>query len=176
MLPQAKTDLCVSPNIMNYPARESAHSMKPKIYETFAEQKIDQRIGFVAFPIVNLVVVLLVWLLSRWVDSITIEPTVRHPNLRLMITLLPWLANGLLLLWAAIFRRYIASGYLVCLAALLVVGAILGLIGVVTFFLAVPLSALIGPLGDLIFILLALGVGIWFILKIIPLLRNWWTI
>ena len=60
--------------------------MKPKIYETFAQQKIDQRIGFVAFPIVNIVVWLLVWLLSSWVDSITIEPTVRHPNLRLAIT------------------------------------------------------------------------------------------
>ena len=150
--------------------------MKPKVYETFAEQKIDQRIGFVAFPIVNLVVWLLVWLLSSWVDSITIEPTVRHPNLRLTIALLPWVVNGLVLLWAAIFRRYIASGYLVCLGALLVVGALLGLIGVVAFFLAVPLSALIGPIGDLIFILLALGGGIWFILKIIPLLRHWWAI
>ena len=150
--------------------------MKPKVYESFAQQKIDQRIGFVAFPIVNLVVWLLVWLLSSWVDSITIEPTVRHSNLRLAITLLPWVVNGLLLIWAAIFRRYIAGGYLVCLGGMLVVGAILGLIGVVAFFLAIPLSALIGPIGDLIFIVLALGGGIWFLLKIIPLLRNWWAI
>ena len=150
--------------------------MKPKTYETFAEQKIDQRIGFVAFPVVNIVIWLLVWLLSRWVDSITVEPTVRHPTLRLAITLLPWVGNGLLLLWAAIFRRYIAAGYLVCLGAVLVVGSILGLIGVVAFFLAVPLSALIGPIGDLIFILLALGGSIWFLLKVWPLLRNWWAI
>jgi hypothetical protein len=150
--------------------------MKPKTYETFAEQKIDQRIGFVAFPVVNIVVWLLAWLLSGWVDSITIEPTVRHPNLRFAITLLPWVVNGLLLLWAAIFRRYIAAGYLVCLGAVLVVGAVLGLISVVAFFLAVPLSALIGPIGDLIFILLALGGSIWFLLKVIPLLRNWWAI
>ena len=150
--------------------------MKPKVYETFAQQKIDQRIGFVAFPIVNLVIWLLVWQLSSWVDRITIEPTVRHPNLRLAITLLPWVVNLLLLLWAAIFRRYIAGGYLVCLGAVLVVGAILGLIGVVAFFLAIPLSALIGPIGDLFFILLALGGSIWFILKIIPLLKHWWAI
>ena len=150
--------------------------MKPKVYETFAEQKIDQRIGFCAFPIVNVVVWLLAWLLSSWVDSITIEPTARHPNLRLAITLLPWVVHGLLLIWAVIFRRYIASGYLVFLGALLVVGAILGLIGVVAFFLAIPLSALVGPIGDLIFVVLALGGSIWFILKIIPLLRNWWAI
>ena len=124
----------------------------------------------------NSVVWLLVWRLSSWVDSITIEPTVRHPNLRLAIILLPWVVNLLLLLWAAIFRRYIASGYLVCLGAALVVGAILGLIGVVAFFLAIPLSALIGPIGDLMFILLALGGSIWFILKIIPLLKHWWAI
>jgi len=62
------------------------------------------------------------------------------------------------------------------MGALLVVGALLGLIGVVAFFLAVPLSALIGPIGDLIFILLALGGGIWFILKIIPLFKHWWAI
>jgi hypothetical protein len=85
-------------------------------------------------------------------------------------------ANGLLLLWAAIFRRYIASGYLVCLGGILVVGTLLGLIGVVVFFLAVPLSALVGPIGDLIFILLALGLGIWLLLKVFPLLRNWWAI
>jgi len=30
--------------------------MKPKVYESFAEQKIDQRIGLVAFLIVNIVV------------------------------------------------------------------------------------------------------------------------
>jgi hypothetical protein len=150
--------------------------MKPKVYESFAQQKIDQRIGFVAFPIVNIVVWLLAWLLSSWVDSITIEPTVRHPNLRLVIALLPWVVNGLLLIWALFFRRYIASGYLVCLGGLLVVGAILGLIGVVAFFLAIPLSALVGPIGDLFFIVLALGGGIWFILKVIPILRNWWEI
>ena len=150
--------------------------MKPKVYDSFAQQKIDQRIGFVAFPIVNVAVWLLAWLLNSWVNSITIEPSVQHPNLRLAITLLPWVVNGLLLIWAAIFRRYIASGYLVCLGAVLVVGAILGLIGVVAFFLAIPLSALIGPIGDLIFILLALGGSIWFILKVIPLLRNWWAI
>jgi hypothetical protein len=150
--------------------------MKPKTYDTFAEQKIDQRIGFVAFPVVNLVIGLLAVLLTRWVDSITVEPAVRHPNLRLAITLLPWVANGLLLLWAAIFRRYIASGYLVCLGGILVVGTLLGLIGIVAFFLAVPLSALVGPIGDLIFILLVLGVGIWLLLKVFPLLRNWWAI
>jgi hypothetical protein len=150
--------------------------MKPKEYETFAEQKIDQRIGFVAFLVVNIVVGLLVWLLSAWVDSITNEPTVRHPRLRLAITLLPWVVNGLLLLWAAIFRRYIASGYLVCLGGAVVVGTVLGLIVVVAFFLATPLSALIGPIGDLIFILLALGGAIWFLLKVFPLLRNWWAV
>ena len=150
--------------------------MKPKVYESFAEQKIDQRIGFVAFPIVNAAVWLAVWLLSRWVDSITIEPTVRHPSLRLAITLLPWVVNGLVLLWAAIFRRYIASGYLVFLAGMLVVGAILGLIGLVAFFLSVPLTALAGPLGVLLFLLLALAATIWFMLKVIPMLRRWWEI
>jgi hypothetical protein len=150
--------------------------VKPKVYESFAQQKIDQRIGFVAFLVVNIVVGLLVGLLSSWVDSITIEPTVRHANLRLAIALLPWVVNGLLLIWALIFRRYIAVGYLVCLGGLLVVGTILGLIGVVAFFLAIPLSALVGPIGDLIFIVLALGGAIWFILKIIPLIRNWWEI
>ena len=150
--------------------------MKPKRYETFAQQKIDQRIGFVAFLIVNIVVGVLVGLLSNWVDSITIEPATRHPNLRLAIMLLPWVVNGLLLIWALIFRRYFAAGYLVCMGGLLVVGVILGLIGVVAFFLAVPLSALIGPIGDLIFVVLALGGAIWFIVKVIPIFRTWWEI
>ena len=150
--------------------------MKPKIYESFAQQKVDQRIGLVAFLIVNILVGVLVGLLSSWVDSMTMEPTVRYPKLRLAIMLLPWVVNGLLLIWALIFRRYIAVGYLVCMGGLLVIGAILGLIGVVAFFLAIPLSALVGPIGDLIFVVLALGGGIWFIVKLIPIFRNWWEI
>ena len=137
--------------------------MKPKVYESFAEQKIDQRIGFCAFLIINLIVWLLIWLLSDRADST-------------IIALLPWVVNGLLLIWAAIFRRYIAAGYLVGLGATLVVGAILGLIGIVAFFLSVPLSALLGPIGDLIFLVLALGAAIWFIAKVIPIFRNWWAI
>jgi hypothetical protein len=58
----------------------------------------------------------------------------------------------------------------------LVVGTILGLIGVVAFFLAIPLSALIGPLGDLTFLLLAHGGSIWFLVKVFPLLKSWWAI
>jgi hypothetical protein len=150
--------------------------VKPKVYETFAEQKIDQRIGFVAFPIVNAIVWVAVVLLSRWVDSITVEPTVRHPNLRLAIALLPWVVNGLVLLWAAIFRRYIASGYLVFLGGLLVVGMVLGLIGVVSFFLAVPLTALTGSAGALFFMIVAIITSTWFMLKVMPMFRNWWKL
>ena len=137
--------------------------MKPKVYESFAEQKIDQRIGFCAFLIVNLVMWPIVWLLSGRATST-------------IIALLPWVVNGLLLIWAAIFRRYIAGGYLVGLGGTLVVGAILGLIGVVAFFLSFPLSGLLGPIGDVIFLALALGVAIWFILKVIPIFRSWWAI
>ena len=149
---------------------------KPKIYESFAEQKIDQRIGFVAFPALNLVVLLVAWLLGRWVDSVTTDPSVRYPTLRLAIALLPWLVNGLLLLWAAIFRRYIASGYLVFLGGLLVIGSLLGLIGAVAFFLLVPLTALAGSIGALAFLALALAGCIWFLLKVFPMLRSWWEI
>jgi hypothetical protein len=151
-------------------------NVKPREYETFAEQKLDQRIGFVAFPIVNAIVWAAVVLLSRWVDSITIEPTVRHPNLRLAIALLPWVVNGLVLLWAAIFRRYIASGYLVFLGGLLIVGTVLGLIGVISFFLAVPLTALAGPAGALLFMLLAIITSTWFMLKVVPMFVNWWKL
>lgn len=150
--------------------------MKPKVYETFAEQKIDQRIGFVAFPIVNAIVWVAVVLLGRWVDSITVEPAVRHPSLRLAIALLPWVVNGLVLLWAAIFRRYIASGYLVFLGGLLVVGTVLGLIGVVSFFLAVPISALTGSAGALFFMMVAIIASTWFMLKVMPMFRNWWKL
>jgi hypothetical protein len=150
--------------------------VKPKEYESFAEQKIDQRIGFVAFPIVNAILWLAVWLLNGWIDSITIEPSVRHPNLRLAITLLPWAVNGLVLLWAAIFRRYIASGYLVFLGGMLLVGTVVGLIGVVSFFLSVPLTALTGPIGALVFLILVIIASIWFMLKVVPLFKSWWEL
>jgi hypothetical protein len=150
--------------------------MRPRVYDAYAEQKIDQRIGFIAFPIVNIVVWLVTGMLLARTTGAGIEQASNVATLRTAASWLPWVVNGLVLIWAAIFRWHIGVGYLVSCGGFLVTGVGLGLIGVVVSFVSVPLLALTGLLGLLVFLLLILVASIWFLLKMFGLLRRWWAI
>ena len=150
--------------------------MRPRVYDSYAEQKIDQRIGFVAFPIVNIVVWLIAGMLLAQTTGAGIDQAATVARLRAASTWLPWVANGFVLILLAIFRWHIAVGYLVSFGGFLVTGVGLGLIGVVVSFVSVPLLALTGLLGLLVFLLLVLAASIWFLLKMFGLLRRWWAI
>jgi hypothetical protein len=97
-------------------------------------------------------------------------------KLRAASTWLPWAVNGFVLIVAAIFRWHVAVGYLVSLGGFLVTGVGLGLIGVVVSFVSVPLLALTGLIGLLVFLLVMLAASVWFLVKMFGLLRKWWAI
>lgn len=84
--------------------------MKRKVYMTARERRIDQIIGFVAFPMVNAVVWAANWSLAR------IAPVLHAPYdlIQVYFSLLPWIVNGLLLVLAFLFRPHIGIGYLAC--------------------------------------------------------------
>jgi len=148
--------------------------LRPRVYDSYAEQKMDQRIGFIAFPIVNIIVWAIIQLLSGQVSSLDTSPSAMR--LRLTITLLPWVVNGLVLLWALIFRWHIGMGYLTSFAGLAITGIGLGLITMLVIFASTPLFALTGLIGLVLFLLLLIGSGLWFLYKMFGLLRRWWAV
>ena len=148
--------------------------MRPKVYATYAEQKLDQRIGFVLFPVVNIAIWLIILLLHNQIDPF--DRSTNAAQLKVLISWLPWIVNGLVLIPTLIFRRSIGSGYLVSLAGFTVLGAGLGLISVVTTFVSVPLLAIAGDYGLGAFLLILLAGGIWFLWGMIRLLLRWWKV
>jgi hypothetical protein len=150
--------------------------MRPRVYDSYAEQKIDQRIGFIAFPIVNIIVWLVAGMLLAQTTGVGIDQASNVARLRAASTWLPWVVNGLVLVWAAIFRWHIGVGYLVSCGGFLATGVGLGLIGVIVSFVSVPLLALTGLIGLVVFLLLMLVASIWFLMKMLGLLRRWWAV
>ena len=148
--------------------------MRPRTYDSYADQKYDQRIGFIAFPIVNILIWVVITLLSQQISRFDLSSSAS--GLRLAVTYMPWIVNGALLLWAFIFRQQIGVGYLVSFAGFAAAGIGLGLIGMVALFVSTPLLALTGLIGVVIFLGLLLVGGIWFLVKMLGLLRRWWAI
>src|SRR5438128_91737 len=136
-------------------------NVRPRVYDSYVEQKRDQRIGFIAFPIVNLLVWITIVVLQQQIDSLDVSANA--VRIKLTITWLPWVVNGFFLLWALIFRWSIGTGYLVSFAGFTATAIGLGLIGVVVFFAVTPLLALTDLLGVVIFLFVVLAVSIWFL-------------
>jgi hypothetical protein len=145
-----------------------------RAYDSYAEQKHDQRIGFVAFPIVNIIL----WIVTALISG-KINPFDRSADaygMRSMVVWLPWAVNGLIMVAALILRRHIAFGYLISLVGFAIVFVGLGLISVVAYFVSAPLQALFDLGGFLFFLLLILVVGSWFLFKMFGVLRRWWAV
>lgn len=141
--------------------------MKRKIYTTPRERKIDQLIGFGAFPIVNLAV----WFISvSWAEQ---TPESLYPSL------LPWVVNAAVLVVTFIFRPQLGVGYLAFIAVASGVVMALGIL-----FLAaclVPMLALgwiplIGPILGLAGFGLAFIWGlVYFSDQALQWVSHWWS-
>lgn len=148
--------------------------MRPRVYDSYADQKRDQRVGFIAFPIVNILIWVVTNMLSQQISRFDLSANAY--SLRLAINYLPWVVNGVVLLWAFIFRQHVGVGYLVSFAGFAVTGIGLGLITMIAFFVTTPLLALTGLIGAVILLAVLLVAGIWFLVKMFGVLRNWWAI
>ncbi len=89
--------------------------MKRKIYTTARERKIDQLIGFAAFPILNTVLSMAVWLLAQAAYGLHATDSVSTLGISLPV----WIANGIVLILAFLFRPHIGIGYVAAMAVAL---------------------------------------------------------
>lgn len=148
--------------------------MRPRVYDSYAEQKVDERIGFFLFPIVNVVAWVTAALLRGQISRFDLSSGAA--NMRTLVVLLPWIVNGLVLAWALIFRWHIGTGYLISLAWLGATGLGLGLIVVVAYFFFSPLLALFGLVGFAVTMLILVSIWLWFLVKMLGVLRRWWRV
>ena len=148
--------------------------MKRKIYTSGYERKHDQHIGAVAFPIVNVVI----WFVYQWLDSwmrtAHLDP-VTFSHFRTAALLLSWVVNGVVLVWAFIFRPQIGVGYITSFGAILIACVGLATIAFISCVASIPFIFLVGPLGILVFFGLGLAGFIWMVKSGLEQVGAWWS-
>jgi len=139
--------------------------MKRKVYATRRERMTDQIIGFLAFPLVNVPLGIIFWMISQRIDS----------PLPTLVSALPWLVNGIVLVLAALLRPELAMGYVAFIAIAITASTALSVLFVAACFVVIPLALVIGDLANWVFVLLML-VGLYGLAVFaIRVFWDWWS-
>ncbi len=153
--------------------------MKRKVYATVREQKTDQLVGLIAFPLINI----LLW--GTGYGYVGLAPQGTDDSL-LGLLLVPWIVNSGFVILAFIFRPHIGVGYLASFWIIIVGVMVLGVL-----FLAACFTAFIAAAGFtgftvtnsevsvwiffLLFLALLLG-GLFFIGRwVVKAFNTWWS-
>lgn len=145
--------------------------MKRKVYATSRERKADEVKGFWAFPILNASL----WIISQMTYSqlpmLFVVTGIAH--LQTLVSTLPWLVNGIVLILALVFRPPFAVGYVAFAGLSVTVITLMSVLFVAACFVSVLSAAIIGPLAIALFVVLMLG-GLYYLgLAGRGLLREW---
>jgi len=139
--------------------------MKRKDYATGRERMTYQVIGFLAFPLVNVPLGIILWNISQRIDS----------QLPTLVSALPWLVNGIVLALAFLLRPDFGVGYIAFIGAAITVVTALSVLFVAACFVSILSAALIGDLaiGLFVFLMAAglLGLGV----LAIYVFQSWWS-
>jgi hypothetical protein len=148
--------------------------MRRKVYTSGSERKHDQHIGAIAFVVVNV----FVWLVYQWLIAPTYIENSRITRLEtsLAVQLMPWMVNGVFLLWAFIFRSQIGVGYITAFAAILFAGLTLVVLVVGSCIISLPFVYLAESLGIVVFGGVAILGFIWFLIKAFEAVTAWWSV
>ena len=77
--------------------------MKRKVYATRRERVLDQILGFLVFPLVNVSLGITLWIISQMISSLWWFE---------LSSVLPWLVNGIIIVLALLWRPEFAIGYI----------------------------------------------------------------
>ncbi len=113
--------------------------MKRKNYTTARKRKIDQIIGFAAFPLVNIVLWLVANSLARRVATASLE--LSYDEARTYLLLFAWSTNAIVLLLAFVFRPQFGVGYIVSIGVAMCMPLVLGVLFVTACFTTGVLTA-----------------------------------
>ena len=119
--------------------------MKRKVYTTRRERMIDQIIGFFAFPLVNVPLGIILWIVPRTnILSRTSNPVL----LVVLISALPWLVNGVVIVLGFLLRPQFGVGYMAFIAVALTVVAVLSIAFVAACFVTFVAAGSFRDMGD----------------------------
>jgi hypothetical protein len=145
--------------------------MKRKVYTTGRERIIDRIIGFLAFPLLNAPLGIILWIIPQ---TNILSPT-SNATLLLLLAALPWIVNGLVLVLAFLLRPEFGYGYIAFIFDAVAVATVVGIAFVAACFVIIPFVPVLGDqtgwalvllLGFLlVFGLLAFGVVAYQIIK-----------
>ena len=143
--------------------------MKRNVSATRRERMIYHIIGFLAFPLVNVPLWIILWMISQRIDSQS------QSQLLTLVLALPWLVNGIVIVLAFLLRPEFAIGYIAFIGASIALVIALGILVVAACFVIIPLAPIIGDLANWVFLLLIVvglfGLVVW----AIDLIANWWS-
>jgi hypothetical protein len=149
--------------------------MKRKVYATSQERKADQIKGFWAFPLVNVPLQTIVWMIL-WMSSYVIYPrelTLVWALPLLFVRVLPWLVNGIVLVLAFMFRPEFGVGYIAFIAVAIIASTALSILFVAACFVSILSAAVMEDLAIWVFVFLMvaglLGLGVF----AIYVFRSW---
>ena len=124
--------------------------MKRKIYATRRERMTYQVIGFLAFPLLNVPLWIILSIISQMASSLW---------LTILLSAVPWLVNGIVIVLALLFHPEFGVGYVVFIGAAVAVATALGVVFVAACFVTFLSAVVIGDLAKWVFIvLMAAGV------------------
>jgi hypothetical protein len=113
--------------------------MKRKVYTTRRERIIDEILGFLAFPLLNVPLGIVLWLISERIDS---------QLLAALVSALPWLVNGIVFVLAVLLRPEFAMGYVAFIALTLTVVTALSVLFVAACFVTFVILLSFPGMGD----------------------------
>ena len=115
------------------------------------KRKEAQIIGFLAFPVMNIPLGIVLWTIKQRIDSPL--PTV--------VLALPWLVNGIVLALAFLLRPDFAVGYIAFIGTAVAVVTTLSVVFVAACFVSILSAAVIGDLAiGLFVVLMVVGVSV----------------
>ena len=119
--------------------------MKRKVYTTRRERMIDQVLGFLAFPLVNIPLGIILWIIPQT----SIFSRISNPELSLvLISALPWLVNGIVIILAFLFRPQLGVGYIAFIAIALTLVAVLSVAFVAACFVTLVIATSFRGMGE----------------------------
>lgn len=123
--------------------------MKRKVYTTQRERMTYQIIGFMAFPLVNVPLGIILWMISPRVNS----------QLLTLVLALPWIVNGIVIALAFLLHAEFGVGYMAFIGVALAMVTALSVVFVAACFVTILSVPVMGDLAGLVFIVL-MAVGI----------------
>jgi hypothetical protein len=138
--------------------------MKRKVYTTQRERMIDRILGLFAFPLLNIPLGIMIWMIPQRIDS---------PLLAILILALPWVVNGIVLVLAFLLRPEFAIGYIVFIGAAVALATGVGVVFLAACFVIIPLVPVLGDLTGWAFAcLMAVGLVVLGIVAY-EIIRSW---